>query len=225
MPPGPVHAILDLPNELASVSDIRSQRATAMPMRPTARRGCRSSTKISMARASVARHRDGAELADRFLLTSRTPARCRARSGSRSTSARRAAPRRAGVAEAARAARRESCGRSSSCGPARSSAPATRSITISRAALVLGLALRGSGGYRLDFDFAAEVAEASDEAADGLGLVATVEVVAPRSRYSMPSRSMWYAAGEHRGGDGDDGLLGAAARLDAEELSAQVAAP
>src|SRR6266487_4886713 len=81
----------------------------------------------------------------------------------------------------------------------------------------------GSGGLRCDKNVAAKVVESADQAADGLGAVTPIEVVGAEVVVLDPVTEHEVGSGEHRGRNGEDGLLGAAARLDAEELSTQVA--
>ncbi len=72
-------------------------------------------------------------------------------------------------------------------------------------------------------DPAASHVPVSEQAADGLGLVLAVEVLAAEVVVLDAIAQHVEGGGEHRGGHGEDGFLGAAARLDAQELGAQVA--
>jgi hypothetical protein len=72
-----------------------------------------------------------------------------------------------------------------------------------------------------DLGLAPEIAETADKPADRFGLSRRSKWDGPRSWYSMPSLK---ACGEHRGGDGEDGFLGAATGLGAKEVQARYAA-
>src|SRR5438128_12193846 len=72
-------------------------------------------------------------------------------------------------------------------------------------------------------NIAAEVMEASEESADGLGAVAAVEVIAADVVVVGTVAQHVERGGEHRSSDGEDGFLGATPCLDAQELGAQVA--
>lgn len=86
--------------------------------------------------------------------------------------------------------------------------------------------LRGfiSGGLGCDNDVASEVVETADEAEDGFGLVASAEVIGAEVAVIDVVLEHVPDGGEHRAGDGEDGFLGAASRLQALELGLQVAA-
>src|SRR6478736_6351437 len=73
------------------------------------------------------------------------------------------------------------------------------------------------------WNIAAEVLKPLGQASNGLGLVLAVEVFAAEVVVLGTVAQHVEGGGEHRGSDGEDGLLGAAACLDAQELSAQVA--
>jgi len=70
-----------------------------------------------------------------------------------------------------------------------------------------------SGGLRGDRDLATEITQAADETFDDLGAVATIEVV--RSEISVLDAVAQHevGGGEHRRGDGEDGLLGSGRAL------------
>src|SRR4030095_13668977 len=70
---------------------------------------------------------------------------------------------------------------------------------------------------------ATEVLETLEQASDGLGSILRVEVVDAEIAVFGAIAQHVVRGGEHRGGDGKDGLLGASACLDAQELRAQVA--
>src|SRR6476619_6834975 len=72
-------------------------------------------------------------------------------------------------------------------------------------------------------NIAAEVLKPLEQAANGLGSVPVVEVIAAEVVVLGTVAQHVEGSGEHRGGDGEDGFLGAAASLDAQELGAQVA--
>src|SRR5712664_1885591 len=80
-----------------------------------------------------------------------------------------------------------------------------------------------SGGLRGDGDVAAEIAQATDKAMDDLGAVAAVEVVDPEVGVLDAVAEHEVGGGEHRGGHGQDGLLGSTACLDPKELGVEVA--
>ena len=65
--------------------------------------------------------------------------------------------------------------------------------------------------------------EPLDEAACGLGFVAAVEVGGTEVAVFDAVAQHVVAGGEHRGGHGEDGLLGPPPGFDAEELRAQIA--
>src|SRR5678815_3176218 len=73
------------------------------------------------------------------------------------------------------------------------------------------------------WNVAAEVLKPLEEAADGLGSVVAIEVIAAEVVVLGAVAQHVEGGGEHGGGHGEDGLLGAAACLDAQELGAQVA--
>src|SRR6187551_1844240 len=73
------------------------------------------------------------------------------------------------------------------------------------------------------WNIAAEVLKPLEEASDGFGSVLVVEVFAAEIVVLGAVAQHVVCRGEHRGGDGEDGLLGAAASLDAQELGTQVA--
>src|SRR3982751_3977093 len=70
---------------------------------------------------------------------------------------------------------------------------------------------------------AAEVLKPLEEAADGLGAIVAVEVFAAEIVVLGAVAQHVVRRGEHGSGDREDGLLGAAASLDAQELGTQVA--
>src|SRR5215469_11162683 len=73
----------------------------------------------------------------------------------------------------------------------------------------------------LDLDLAAEIAQPADEAADGLGPVAASEMIGAEVAVRHTVTQHVVAGAEHGGGDGEDGLLGAAPGLEAEELGVE----
>src|SRR5678815_1072516 len=75
----------------------------------------------------------------------------------------------------------------------------------------------------LDLHFAPEIGEPPDEAADGFGLVAAIEV--KRAEVAILDAVAKHVVGrsEHGCGDCEDGFLGAASRFDAQELPSEVA--
>src|ERR1700752_3744964 len=74
----------------------------------------------------------------------------------------------------------------------------------------------------MNVDATAEVIELSDEAPNGLGLVAVVEVKGTEVAVWGAVPKHVVAGGEHGGRDGQDGLLGAATGLDAQELGPEI---
>src|SRR5215203_1373303 len=72
-------------------------------------------------------------------------------------------------------------------------------------------------------DIAAEDLKSLEKAADGLGSILAVEVLAAEVVVLGAVAQHVVGGSEHRGGYGEDGLLGATPGLDAQELSAQVA--
>src|SRR5574342_1006102 len=75
----------------------------------------------------------------------------------------------------------------------------------------------------LHLDITAQIGEPLDEATDGLGLVVAVEVKGAEVAVLDAVAEHVEGGGEHGGRDGQDGLLGSTAGLDAEELGAKVA--
>src|SRR5438105_15927383 len=74
----------------------------------------------------------------------------------------------------------------------------------------------------LDVDLTAESAQPAYETADRLGLVVTGEVIGAEIAVRDAVAEHVVGGGEHRGGHGEDGVLGAAAGLQAQELGLQV---
>jgi len=79
-----------------------------------------------------------------------------------------------------------------------------------------------SGGLRGDRDLTAEIAQASNEAVDDFGAITPVKVIRAEVVVFDAVAQHEVGGSEHRSGDGEDGLLGAAAGPKAEELSLQV---
>src|SRR5512134_3842307 len=76
---------------------------------------------------------------------------------------------------------------------------------------------------RVDRHVTAEIFEPADESSDDLAAVEAVEVVGSVVVVVDAVAEHEVAGVEHRGGDGQDGLLGAATGLEAQELGTQVA--
>src|SRR5438093_6964606 len=72
-------------------------------------------------------------------------------------------------------------------------------------------------------DREAEIVKACEQALRELGLVSAIEVV--RAEVAIVDAVLEHVVGggEHRGGDGDDGFLGATPALEPQELGAEVA--
>src|SRR5438093_11978829 len=83
--------------------------------------------------------------------------------------------------------------------------------------------LETSGGLLGDLDGAPEIAEAPHQAVDDLGAVASIKVVGAEVPVLDTVAEHEVRSREHRGRDGEDGLLGAASGLDAEEQRVQIA--
>src|SRR6266496_279610 len=73
------------------------------------------------------------------------------------------------------------------------------------------------------FDVEAEIAKPREQAFGQLGLVAAVEMGGPEVPVIDAVPEHVVGRGQHRRGDGDDGLLWAPATLEAEELRPEVA--
>ena len=87
----------------------------------------------------------------------------------------------------------------------------------------LGTEIARLGGYGAQVGFVAKVAETFDQATGDLRLVLTVEVVSPEILVLHAVAQHVVAGGEHRSGDGDDGLLRAAPSFEPEKLGSKVA--
>src|SRR5262245_38714040 len=74
----------------------------------------------------------------------------------------------------------------------------------------------------LDVDLTADIPQPPHEAADGLGLVAAHEVLGAEVAVRHAVAEHVVGGAEHGGRDGEDGLLGAAAGLEAHELCLEV---
>src|SRR5437867_5220716 len=74
-----------------------------------------------------------------------------------------------------------------------------------------------------DVNSATEVAKAPDQAMDDLGAISAIEVIGTEIRVLDTVTQHEVGGGKHRGCDGEDGLLGAASGLDAEEQRVEVA--
>src|SRR6266496_4755484 len=75
----------------------------------------------------------------------------------------------------------------------------------------------------VDVDRAAKIIELPDETTNGLSLVAVIEMERAEVAVLRAVAKHVIAGGEHGCGDGQDRLLGSAARLDAEKLGFEVA--
>jgi hypothetical protein len=76
----------------------------------------------------------------------------------------------------------------------------------------------------LDVDLTAEIPQAPHEVADGLGFVPAGEVIGAEVVVHDAIAQHGVARAEHGGRDGEDGFLGAAAGLAAQELGLEVGA-
>src|SRR5215475_984476 len=76
----------------------------------------------------------------------------------------------------------------------------------------------------LDVDLTAEIPQSANEPPDGLGLVTAGEMIGAKIAVGHAVAQHVVARPEHGGGDGEDGLLGAAAGFEAEELRLEIAA-
>ena len=74
-----------------------------------------------------------------------------------------------------------------------------------------------------ELDMAAEIGEAADEAVDGFGLVALVEVKRTEVAVVDAVAEHVVGGGEHGGRDGEGRLLGATAGFEAEKLGTEIA--
>src|SRR5882762_1282940 len=79
-----------------------------------------------------------------------------------------------------------------------------------------------SGSLWSGLNVAAEVVEAAHEAQYGLGAIAAREVIGAEVAIFNAVFKHVPDGGEHRGGDGEDGFLGAATSPQAQELGLQV---
>src|SRR6267378_6275390 len=79
-----------------------------------------------------------------------------------------------------------------------------------------------SGSVWSELNVAAEVVEAAHEAQYGLGAIAAREVIGAEVAIFNAVFKHVPDGGEHRGGDGEDGFLGAATSPQAQELGLQV---
>ena len=70
-----------------------------------------------------------------------------------------------------------------------------------------------------DRNVAAQVLKPLEQAADGFGAIVTVEVVGAEVAVFDAVAQHVVGGGEHGGGHSEDGLLGAAAGLEAQELA------
>src|SRR3989441_12649516 len=75
---------------------------------------------------------------------------------------------------------------------------------------------------RAHLDGKAEIVKARDQALGELGLVAAIEVVGTEVTVIDAVFEHVVGGGQHGGGDGEDGLLGASPALDSQELSPEV---
>src|SRR5437867_7213434 len=75
------------------------------------------------------------------------------------------------------------------------------------------------------FDSEAEIVKSGNQAVGELRLVPTVKVVGTEVTIVHAVLEHVVGGGEHRSGDGEDGLLGTTPALDAQELSPEVAVP
>ena len=74
-----------------------------------------------------------------------------------------------------------------------------------------------------DVDLAVKLPQAADQATDGLGLVAPGEVIGTEVAIRHAVTQHVVACPQHGGRNGEDRLLGAAARFEAEKLSLEIA--
>jgi hypothetical protein len=70
---------------------------------------------------------------------------------------------------------------------------------------------RSSSGLRSELDIAAEVVEPFDETQDGVRAIAADQVIGAEAAVFDAVVEHVVGGGQHRGGDGEDGFLGAAA--------------
>src|SRR2546422_2926300 len=75
---------------------------------------------------------------------------------------------------------------------------------------------------RAHLDGKAEIVKARDQALGELGLVAPIEVVGTEVTVVDVVFEHVVGGGQHGGGDGEDGLLGASPALDPQELGSEV---
>src|SRR5881296_1535962 len=80
----------------------------------------------------------------------------------------------------------------------------------------------GSGCLLGDLDGAPEVPQAPDQPMDDLGAIPAIEVVGAKVLVLDTVSQHEVRSGEHRSSDREDGLLGPASGLDAEEQRVQV---